>query len=185
MSNTAVSLKATFIRQAIQRALNKSRIHHDRKLDVPYLLVYEFPTVQRLTEWVKVALSGSAGCELLDSTGSHITAIQAMVDKYSLPSPPCESQQQSFGPQCAPRTLLITGTTGALGSHLLYQTAHDPKIKRIYALGRSPLHTHLQAKQKAILEFRGLSSEFLDSPKVVMVAAETLDNVPMETLTEV
>lgn len=183
LSDYSASLKATFIRQAIQRALNRSRLHDDHKLDVPYLLIYQLPTIKRLAEWVTIALSGSADYESSNSTESRIAAVQAMVDKYSIA--PCELKFQSVRPQCAPSTLLITGTTGALGSHLLCQTAHDSKVQRIYALGRASCNAQLQEKQKASLESRGLPSDFLSDPKVLMVAAETWDDVPAETLKEV
>lgn len=106
-----------------------------------------------------------------------------MVDKYSLSQ--LDPHFQSLRPQCAPRTLLITGTTGALGSHLFYQAAHNPKTQRIYALGRASCNAQLRQKQKEILESRGLSSDFLSKPTVLMVAAETWDDVPADILTEV
>jgi hypothetical protein len=183
LPNSSVSLKATFIRHAIHRALNSSRIHHDRKLDVPYLLVYDFPTVQRLTEWAKTVLSDSNCCGSSESIDNRITAIQDMVGKFSFP--PRKSQLESVGPQRAPIVLLITGTTGALGSHMLSRAADDCRIRRIYALGRASCNAQLQAKQKVILESRGLSYKSLSGTKVVMVAAEKLDDVPAEILTEV
>jgi hypothetical protein len=68
---------------------------------------------------------------------------------------------------------------------MLSQAADDCRIRRIYAIGRALSNAQLQAKQKVILESRGLSSKFLGGTKVVMVAADTLDDVPAEILTEV
>jgi hypothetical protein len=177
------SLKATFIRQAILRVLNRSLVGGNRKVDVPQLLVYDFPTVRRLTAWVESTLSGSTRSEPSPTIEGRIIAIQAMVDKYRLP--PSVEPARSVERQSAPKTLLITGTTGALGSHLLSQTAQDPTIQRIYALGRARSLAHLGEKHKMALESRGLSSELLNDPKVVLVVAETLDEVTVETLAEV
>ena len=64
--------------------------------------------------------------------------------------------------------VLITGTTGTIGSNVLAQLVADPTVERVYGLNReSPIP--LDTRQRIALSERGLDPSVVDSPKVVLL----------------
>jgi hypothetical protein len=64
--------------------------------------------------------------------------------------------------------VLVTGTTGTIGSNVLAQLVADPKVERVYSLNRESL-TPLDTRQRIALSERGLDPSVVDSPKVVLL----------------
>lgn len=56
-------------------------------------------------------------------------------------------------------TVILTGSTGSLGSYLLNSLMNQPHVRKIYCLNRSE---DGQAKQKAISGSRGLATNWTD-----------------------
>lgn len=68
--------------------------------------------------------------------------------------------------------VLVTGTTGGLGSSLLVTLTQSPNVTRVYALNRKA-STPLHERQKAILDERGYDAQsILSSPKVVLLESD-------------
>ena len=69
---------------------------------------------------------------------------------------------------------MITGTTGALGSHLLSQLLRDKTVTRVYVLGRGRSHGNadLKQRQKESFEKWGLDKATLDEPTVTFHVAD-------------
>lgn len=156
------------------------------------MIVYDFPTVQLLTTWVQAASSDSLEFKTLKDIDTRVAAMQALADKYSpLQFPnshiPHNEHVTSGGAEAKhlPRVILITGTTGSLGCHMLHQLAQDTSVARIYAIGRASDVKHLRERQHSALEGRGLSGSLLKDPRIVLIPAETLDDVPDDILQEV
>ena len=157
------------------------------------MIVYDFPTVERLAAWVQTALSsGHLATDLEGSVDSHVAVMQALADKYSLHGPPSDTSTVAtgisngvVGNPSLPRVILITGTTGALGCHMLQQLALDTHVHRIYAVGRASDEEQLRARQRAALKDRGLSTDILDGSKIVMFAAEVLGDIAEDKRAEV
>ena len=64
--------------------------------------------------------------------------------------------------------LLVTGTTGTIGSNVLAQLVADPKVEKVYGLNReSPIP--LDTRQRIALSERGLDPSVVDSPKLVLL----------------
>ena len=64
--------------------------------------------------------------------------------------------------------VLVTGTTGTIGSNVLAQLVVDPKIGKVYCFNRRG-STPLDARQRIALRDRGLDPSVVDSPKVVLL----------------
>ena len=64
--------------------------------------------------------------------------------------------------------VLVTGTTGTIGSNVLAQLVTDPKVGKVYALNRES-STSSDARQRIALRNRGLDPSVVDSPKVVLL----------------
>jgi len=64
--------------------------------------------------------------------------------------------------------VIVTGTTGTIGSNVLVQLVADPKVRKVYGLNREG-STPLDARQRIALRDRGLDPSVVDSPKVVLL----------------
>ncbi|EJF61432.1 acetyl-CoA synthetase-like protein [Dichomitus squalens LYAD-421 SS1] len=164
------SLRANWIRSTLARALETA---HEHAPYIPHNLVYAYPTIGDLTTYVCTSLSmGGRGRE--DEHASHILQMKSLVDCYShFPSPewhePCSGRAEGTYRE----VVLITGTTGALGSHLLSQLLRDPRVVRVYVLGRvsSAGCTDLRERQRESFNKWGLDGESLDGATVTFHVA--------------
>lgn len=66
----------------------------------------------------------------------RILRMNASLEKYSAGLKPSSTLQSSQDPQ-APKFVILTGSTGALGSYLLDNLISDPTVQQIYCLNRS------------------------------------------------
>ena len=71
-----------------------------------------------------------------DSTASPTDQMRSLLDKYvaSLPPPQLKARHRPT----TGITVLLTGSTGSLGSYILDALYHDPNVSRIICLNRSP-----------------------------------------------
>lgn len=70
--------------------------------------------------------------------------------------------------------VLVTGTTGALGCHLLAQLMVDPVVRRVYALNRVRRWDQISLfeRQRLALLDRGLDPDILGTDKVHLLEAD-------------
>lgn len=67
--------------------------------------------------------------------------------------------------------VLITGTTGAIGSNTLAELYKTSRIARIIVLARKSI-TPISVRQKKALEDRGLDPSTVDSPKITLLEGD-------------
>ena len=159
---TTVSLQATYIRNTILHSLRtttKLSVH-----DVPLNFVYTNPTVISLATYVLGLLNGQ-GIDNETERGTHIAQMETLLTKFSaeLKKPQWTSSRASSA--SSEETVMITGTTGRLGSHLLSQILQEPKVIRVYALnrGRPGVSEELKERQKEAFRTWGLDETLLSS----------------------
>lgn len=68
-------------------------------------------------------------------------------------------------------TILITGTTGAIGSNTLTELHKTPNVTRIVVLARKSTAS-IFVREKKILEDRGLDSSIVDSSKITLLEGD-------------
>ncbi|KAJ6483684.1 hypothetical protein DFH09DRAFT_1211912 [Mycena vulgaris] len=156
------SLQATWIRNSILHASMASQ-QIDSKA-IPTNFVYSHPTVGLLAEILtKLAAGGTSNPE---DISRRADAMQAMVHKYT------QRFQQHVATVQAPKeqAVLITGTTGALGSQILAHLLALPEISAVYALNRSP--TNLRERQLQSFRQNGIDLRLLDSPKLKLLGGD-------------
>lgn len=127
------SLKTTQIFHDLQSALGSSL----GPRTITSRILYENPSISKLS---------SAMCELLNNQdlnsngctrdSRRVEEMKSLVDKYSS-NIPCMSQRKVFHRTKAPLNVILTGSTGSLGSQILDRLLKDPKIGTIYCLDRS------------------------------------------------
>ena len=142
---------------------------------MPESLVYDNPTITRLGSYISTFVLGTKASGSKQSTtasGSSSTrfdAMHAMVAKYTTGFPAFHPSESSAPPEPSD-VVLVTGTTGSLGCHLLAQLASNSGIRRVYALNRPPRDGKtIRQRQENALRARGLDVAILDQDRVVLL----------------
>jgi FlaA1/EpsC-like NDP-sugar epimerase len=84
---------------------------------------------------------------------SQVDAIRAMIEQYSIDMPTV-TLAQKVAQDTVGATVVITGTTGGLGSDILLKLLHDDAVEHIYALNRSSSSATIEARQSAAFRTR-------------------------------
>ncbi|KAJ6545363.1 hypothetical protein B0H19DRAFT_1266811 [Mycena capillaripes] len=166
------SLQATWIRNSILHAsINSQEI--DPK-DIPNNFVYSHPTMRMLADMLTKV--GAGRTSEPEEISRRADAMEAMVHKYT------QEFQQHLATAEAPRAqaVLVTGTTGALGSHILAHLLALPEISIVYAFNRPS--SNLRERQCKAFSENGLDDHLLDLPKLKLLAGNL--NAPRFALCE-
>ena len=140
------SLQTVFLANTLSSAITLKK--PDRGLSINMQDVYAHPTIVGLARYVTDRLQGIQ----TDTKALRDKKINNIIQKYrdSLPS------KKSFPMERKKRNqhfVLLTGSTGSLGSYILNQLLSDDTIAKIYCLNRSP---DAETRQRQIHEERGL-----------------------------
>ncbi|KAJ7229429.1 hypothetical protein B0H12DRAFT_1147826 [Mycena haematopus] len=160
------SLQATWIRNSLLRALRDSAAVETRQ--TTHNFVYEHPSIAGLGAYIFSLVSGK---EQEGSSVSKEAKMHEMVAKYTHEFPTHVGNTDS--PLSNAKVVIVTGTTGELGSYILSQLVNDSNVRRVYALNRGSQHAQsLRERQALALIDRGLDPNLLDSEKVVLLEAD-------------
>ncbi len=169
-------MKATWIRNTILhmlRTTTKISVH-----DVPQQFVYANPSIDALTRFLCGLLVGKTVNEEADRS-AQLARMTALVEKYGLnfPTAAWASQDGAAPSLCGvegEEVIVITGTTGGVGSLLLARLLQSPSVARVYALNRegSGQTETLLARQRDIFKLTGLDDTLLDQGKVSFHVAD-------------
>ncbi|TFY65192.1 hypothetical protein EVJ58_g2123 [Rhodofomes roseus] len=162
------SLQATYIRNTILHALREDAKVGTRDLSGAF--VYEHPTISTLGAFVSSVALGTEDTSA--SPTARVDAMHTMVAKYTSDFPVHKTILLKAA-QPVKDVVLVTGTTGALGSQLLVKLAKNPEVKTVYALNRTSRdQASLRDRQAKVLVERGLDASVLDTDKVVLVEGD-------------
>ena len=163
------SLSATFLRNRITGSLKGSPIENTRDVAfrVSLNVVFSNPTLTVLANHLVNLVTGKA------NTADPKAEIERMIEKYSsglqgniLRDPATRDGNEGH-------IILITGSTGGLGSYLLASLLNRKDIIRIYALNRRSKTTATEQRQRSGFEDRGLDISLLASQRLVYVDGDT------------
>jgi len=158
----ATSLQAIWIRNTILNALRSTTKLNTRSISANF--VYHNPTVYALGRSIHDLTSAGVSWQL-DDTVKEMTNL---VDKYTKDL----SAHGPTGDVTPPGdTVLITGTTGAIGSNTLAELYKSCSATRIVALARKSI-TPIYRRQRKALEDRGLDPSIIDSPKITLLEGD-------------
>ncbi|TFK50162.1 putative aminoadipate reductase [Heliocybe sulcata] len=163
------SLSATFLRNHIISVLRSSDDHATRAAasSIPQNFIFSNNTIKSLANAVRVIIFGpGAGGE----RESHAAAMKRLIAKYSEGMAKVGNAGQLPLPPKA--VVLVTGTTGGLGSYLLWMLLVDTKVERVYALNRKSDRSTLAHRQRDAFADRGLPFDVLSSEKLVLVEGD-------------
>ncbi|KAI0309336.1 male sterility protein-domain-containing protein [Amylostereum chailletii] len=177
--NGCDSLQATWIRNTLMHALRTSTTANLH--DVPHNFVYAHPTVNSLGEYVySVASQQHSHANDEETLRLKVRAMHDMVSKYSAGIGALGSQAlaaNGHAPYSADgEVVLLTGSTGRLGCHLLSLLVADPAIEHVFALNREASQNldSLKSRQEAALKMWGLDSRAVmeNEGKVTLLAGD-------------
>ncbi|KAL7621049.1 hypothetical protein AAE478_008361 [Parahypoxylon ruwenzoriense] len=157
------SLKATRLQRIVSARL-RSIIPDRKTLD---RLVYRYPTVQGMAERIQELINGVGN----DSRDSDIDLLEKLAATFSAPLCPDSKPGRAV--------VLLTGSTGSIGCHLLACLAQLPEVEKVVCLNRPTKKFDETKPGNALIRQRhAFSTHGLDMPesawsKVTTITAET------------
>ncbi|KAF7347151.1 Acetyl-CoA synthetase-like protein [Mycena venus] len=162
------SLNATFLRHRIVGALKNSSDDAAKAAaqKIPQNFVYAYPSIEELADAIALLVQDDANG--LDNGKKAL--VEAMIAKYSEGFKPTDLRKRvvSFGET----VVLLTGSTGGLGSHILEILLALSSVERVYAFnrrGRSPV----PERQNEAFIGHALNMDLLSSKKLVYLEGDT------------
>ncbi|KAK7453562.1 hypothetical protein VKT23_001446 [Stygiomarasmius scandens] len=163
------SLQATWIRNSLLRALRDSAKIDTRGSSSNF--IYDYPTISALGTFVS-AVAQNGSFDIGDGSLEKVVAsMLQMVGKYSQNFP--EPKNPPGVKQPMPnnkKTVLMTGSTGGFGVHVLDRLIEDPAVDKVYALVRKG-DLGIKTKQRSACVERGVDTGLVESAKVVLLEA--------------
>ncbi|KAJ5654232.1 Male sterilityNAD-binding [Penicillium lividum] len=139
------SLVAFSISNSLRSALGKHNVSEETKLAITSKFVYTHPSINALTQ----ALYNLAHSKISDSVETSVDLQRKSVAKFRA------KYTAGLGEG---HTVILTGSTGSLGSYLLESLLHQyQRVKKIYCLNRTE---DGNTKQTAASESRGLTTDW-------------------------
>ncbi|KAJ7488851.1 putative aminoadipate reductase [Mycena latifolia] len=163
------SLNATFLRHRIVGALKKSgdAAAVAAAQRIPQNFVYSHPSIEQLARAILKLLAS----EDSNTDGGQKAIVEEMIAKYSK-----GFEESIIEPKALSSSggvvVLLTGSTGGLGSHLLEMLLSLASVERVYAFNRKG-RTHVSERQKEAFTDRALDVNFLSSGKLVYLEGDT------------
>lgn len=111
-------------------------------------VIYAHPTPRQLAAYLMDRVSKNTSADSNGDGENHdIHAMEAQLQKYTRDLP--KSTDTKPAPNDKGQTVLVTGTTGALGSYLLDFMEHNPAVSKVVCLNRSEDSGKRQVKMSA------------------------------------
>ncbi|KAF9478063.1 putative aminoadipate reductase [Pholiota conissans] len=160
------SLGATILRRRIAGALQSAGDVGKKALSsVSQTLIYNYPSVDALSARIIELLSdpNAAG-----SSKTPVELIEEMISKYSFSGEIVNANRKDEG-----TVVILTGSTGYLGSQLLEGLLLDERISKVYAVNR-PGRDGDSVTERHLKRFRekGLDDGLLTSPKLTCLETD-------------
>lgn len=167
------SLSATFLRNRIIGALQSSSDSNARRAanEIEQQFVFVHPTIQRLS---------AAIASLIDPSLSIVHGkahIGDLIAKYSAYLPASRFSDKASATSDV--VVVLTGSTGSLGAHILASLLEEAKVSKVYTLNRGD---NVADRQKQSFVDKNLPTDLLASPKLVQLSADlTRDDLGLDS----
>ncbi|KAI5116179.1 hypothetical protein M0805_002877 [Coniferiporia weirii] len=158
------SLQATWIRNTFLRVLRETHSSIARGLSMTY--IYDNPTISGLSKYLFAKVTGISAAPI-EGGDDKRRELYALLSKYSSAFPDFEPVTSNHYIERGGDVVLITGSTGSLGSNIMARLIQSVGIARVYALSRpSSDGTTARERHARTFEREGLDVKLLDSLKV-------------------
>ncbi|KAF7347156.1 Acetyl-CoA synthetase-like protein [Mycena venus] len=162
------SLNATFLRHRIVGALKNSSDDAAKAAaqKIPQNFVYAYPSIEELADAIAALVRGD-----VDGVASEKKAlVERMIAKYSEDFKPTDLRKHVVSSNGT--VVLLTGSTGGLGSHILEILLALPSVERVYAFNRRGRRPASERQKEAFID-RALDIDLLSSEKLVYLEGDT------------
>ncbi|EED83358.1 predicted protein [Postia placenta Mad-698-R] len=109
---------------------------------------------------------------MASSHGDTISNMKAMLASLSSAVPSQRRMPPAGLPARGGNVVLVTGTTGSLGCHLLGALARSSDVLHVYALNRASNNASLSTRQQDALVERAIDPCILDLPKITLLEGD-------------
>ncbi|GJJ05918.1 putative secondary metabolism biosyntheticenzyme [Clathrus columnatus] len=163
------SLQATYIRNTLLHALRQvAPLPNIRNL--PSSFVYQSPTINALSQLIAQASRSEIHSPHIDTLERRTKRLENMIQRYTSNWPVHHPQKEYVNDE---EVILLTGSTGGLGSQLLAQLVEIPTVTKIYALNRPGGGKSSYERHVDVFKDRGNDVEILNSSKIVFLEGDT------------
>lgn len=150
----------------LSRALRSSLAKSHQKIDkLAPSFIYAHPTLRTLSEGLH---------NLYHANGTHVDAeahlreMESILSEYSQMLPIKEAKPSPRSMRSERMSVLLTGSTGSLGSYLLHTLLQQERVDHVYCLNRS---ADAESRQASANTARGLVNSF-DSSRVTFYTCD-------------
>lgn len=132
-------------------------------------IIFSHPTIVSLAAHVS-SLVGTSVSVTVDPVEQQLEVMKKLIEKYTadIPTSPLVMAKE----EPLKETVLITGTTGALGSLMLAQLIADENIERVFAVNRSSKAKSLLERQREAFADKAIDLSLLDHEKLRLVESD-------------
>lgn len=139
---------------------------------IPPNVIFEYPSIHQLSTFIVAIINDDGAGLQVDFVEQHTQAINAMIEKYSVGlSGPVDGVLPS-SPLTESAVVLLTGSTGSLGSFLLAELLKNSAVQRVFAFNRPSSSKTIEERQKSAFKERGLEIDLLNSNKLTYIEAD-------------
>ncbi|KAK7050038.1 hypothetical protein VNI00_005470 [Paramarasmius palmivorus] len=175
------SVQATQIRMALFQTLRRAMKVSTRQ--IPHNFVYFNPTIKRLGTYIAQIVHYGHSSVALAMLSGKISEMEKLALQYGREWPAHRHDPSQVEDEILEGDIvLLTGSTGSLGTYVLEALIKDPTVSRIYALNRQDVRgaRTLFVRQSARFKDRGM--EFvLNSDKLVLLEGDAaVENLGLE-----
>ncbi|KAI2602180.1 acetyl-CoA synthetase-like protein [Hypoxylon sp. NC1633] len=128
-------------------------------------VIYGNPTPRRLAHHIYSVVQGGGTLELNRDDGHEVKDMRSLWDKYTANLPAKTARRPDAADEG--QTVLITGSTGMLGSYMLDIMARDPTVKKVICLNRTG--DGGAERQAQLVKDRGLSADYTSKTEFLHV----------------
>ncbi|QRV95150.1 AMP binding enzyme [Ceratobasidium sp. AG-Ba] len=168
------SLTATLLCTTLRSALISSCDPKPQQLldIISAQTIFTQPSASQLAEYVVCHLTGDQVTSAPDTREAQINAITSIILRHT----PLRSAAPLQITRPIVERVVVTGTTGALGSHLLAQLLKDDRVERVWALNREPRDGgSILDRQYASFVDKGIDIGLLNSRKLKFAGCDLTD----------
>jgi thioester reductase-like protein len=151
------SLKAIFVRNSLLSALRGDKRTEGLVSSVPQNFVFLFTTANSMAS----ALASLVNTGKLEEDGgasAQEDVVNRMVEKYTASFPSIVKKTN------AKEVIILTGSTGSLGSFILYSLLNDMRVDKVYCFNRQGGSVPTPQRQLNSFKERQLDSHLLSNP---------------------
>lgn len=165
-------MTATLLIRTLKSALHASTEPNIQRAadQVSQQTIFSKPSIDQLASYILQLSTNSSLTSPAELHKAGLALIENMINQHTVERPRAEPTVK----RPTSEKVVVTGTTGALGSHLLAQLLGNEKISRVWALNRKSSGgvDSTMKRQRASFEEKCLDVGLLESEKLVFVESD-------------